>query len=67
MEQKSPSNKFKDTDLLAIPVSIGMAFLFCWIFDMVLPKDIATLVALFSSITFGRYSKEVVRWISKLL
>ncbi len=60
---KSNRNKLQDIELLAIPLSIGMAFLFCWVADLIFPKDIATLIALFSSVTFGRYSRKIIQWI----
>lgn len=58
-------DKYRDSDLLALPLALALTFLTCYITDIILPKEVAIFVSLLVGLTLGRYARKIIRFILK--
>jgi hypothetical protein len=58
-------DKYRDSDLLALPLALALTLLACYIADAILPKEVAIAVSLFVGLILGRYARKIMRVILK--
>lgn len=52
---------FQTKDLLALPLTMGFTYFVCVVADKMIASEISIFIALLAAITFGRFSRQIIR------